>query len=63
MPKAASAPFLLPQALLEAFHTNNLINQYLLENLPEAVWRAEPPEGKGREEPLLRLSRTCTTCG
>lgn len=48
MPKAASAPFFLPQALLEAFHTNDVINQYLLENLPEAVWRAEPPGGKGR---------------
>jgi uncharacterized damage-inducible protein DinB len=48
MPKAASAPFFLPQALFEAFHTNDVINQYLLENLPEAAWRAEPPGGKGR---------------
>ncbi len=44
----ASAPFLLPAALLEAYKTNDLINQYLLENLPEAAWRAETPDGKGR---------------
>src|SRR5271166_277502 len=44
----ASDPFLLPAALLDAFKTNDLINQYLLENLPEAAWGAEPPDGKGR---------------
>ena len=44
----ASVPFLLPAALLDAYKTNDLINQYLLENLPEAAWGAEPPDGKGR---------------
>ncbi len=44
MPKAA-APFALPEGLLQAFETNERINQYLLENLPEQAWRAE---GKGR---------------
>ena len=44
----ASVPFLLPAALLDAFKTNDLINRYLLENLPEAAWGAEPPDGKGR---------------
>jgi len=44
----ASVPFLLPAALLDAFKTNDLTNQYLLENLPEAAWGAEPPDGKGR---------------
>jgi uncharacterized damage-inducible protein DinB len=48
MPKPASAPFALPSALLLAFDTNDRINQYLLENLPAAAWRAEPPDGKGR---------------
>src|SRR5271169_4845415 len=48
MPKAAAEPFSLSPALLNAFHTNDRINQYLLENLPVAAWRAEPPEGKGR---------------
>ena len=38
----------LPQALLDAFDTNNRINQYLIENLPAEAWRAKPLEGKGR---------------
>jgi uncharacterized damage-inducible protein DinB len=33
---------------LEAFAINDRINQFLLENLPEEVWRADPPTGKGR---------------
>ena len=48
MPKAAPAPFSLPQALLIAFDTNDRINQYLIDNLPAAAWLAEPPQGKGR---------------
>jgi uncharacterized damage-inducible protein DinB len=48
MPKAALAPFSLPQALLISFDTNDRINQYMIENLPTEAWRAEPPEGKGR---------------
>ena len=44
----ASVPFLLPAALLDAYKTNDLINQYLLKHLPEAAWRAETPDGKGR---------------
>jgi uncharacterized damage-inducible protein DinB len=38
----------LPAALLNAFDTNNRINQYLIENLPAAAWRAKPPGGRGR---------------
>ena len=48
MPKAAPAPFSLPQALLVAFDTNDRINQYLIDNLPAAAWLAEPLQGKGR---------------
>jgi len=48
MPRTSPAPFSLPQALLNAFDTNDSINQYLIENLPNAAWRAEPPAGKGR---------------
>ena len=55
MPKAAQDPFSLPQALLNAFDTNDRINQYLIENLPAAAWRAEPPEGKGRTVAALSL--------
>jgi len=49
MPKAAQAPFSLPQALLIAFDTNDRINHYLLDNLPAEAWRAEPPGNKGRD--------------
>src|SRR5271156_89036 len=49
MPKKSSAPFVLSEALLSAFDTNDRINQYLLENLPAEAWRAEPPGKKGRD--------------
>lgn len=47
---APDPPFLsqLPLALLNAFDTNNRINQYLIENLPPEAWTAKPPDGKGR---------------
>ncbi len=35
-------------ALLNAFNTNNRINQYLIDNLPSAAWKAKPTDGKGR---------------
>jgi uncharacterized damage-inducible protein DinB len=38
----------LPTALLNAFNTNNRINQYLIEQLPSKAWNAKPPDGKGR---------------
>lgn len=37
----------IPVALLNAFNTNNRINQYLIDNLAPAAWKAKP-EGKGR---------------
>jgi uncharacterized damage-inducible protein DinB len=37
----------IPVSLLNAFNTNNRINQYLIDNLPPAAWKAKP-EGKGR---------------
>jgi uncharacterized damage-inducible protein DinB len=49
MPKKSAAPFVLSEAILSAFDTNDRINQYLLENLPGEAWRAEPPEKKGRD--------------
>jgi len=45
----AGAPFVLPGRLLQSFETNERINQYLIENLPQEAWRAQPPEGKGRD--------------
>jgi uncharacterized damage-inducible protein DinB len=38
----------LPSALLNAFDTNDRINQYLIENVAPAAWKAKPPDGKGR---------------
>jgi uncharacterized damage-inducible protein DinB len=38
----------LPAALLNAFNTNNRINQYLIDSLPPAAWKAKLPDGKGR---------------
>jgi len=35
-------------SLLNAFNTNNRINQYLIDNLPSGAWRAKSAEGKGR---------------
>jgi uncharacterized damage-inducible protein DinB len=50
MPKTASATaFVVAEALLNAFAINDRINQYTIDNLPADAWRAEPPEGKGRE--------------
>jgi|SRR5450755_476991 uncharacterized damage-inducible protein DinB len=49
MPKKAATPFVLSEALLSTFDTNDRINQYLLENLPGEAWRAQPPGKKGRD--------------
>jgi len=48
MPRKPAPPFVLAEALLSAFDTNVRINQYLLDSLPAAAWRAEPPGEKGR---------------
>jgi uncharacterized damage-inducible protein DinB len=47
---AADEPYTskLPLALLNAFDTNNRINQYLIDNLPADAGKAKPPDGKGR---------------
>jgi uncharacterized damage-inducible protein DinB len=45
---AKPRPFVITDALLEAYATNNRITMYLIENLSEEAWRAEPPGGKGR---------------
>ena len=43
-----TTPIALDKALVDAFAVNERINQFLLENLDEEAWRAEPPGGKGR---------------
>ena len=49
MPSKTAKPFVLTEALLAAFDTNDRITHYLIENLPEEAWRAEPPAKKGRD--------------
>src|SRR4029434_9667340 len=46
--KVPGARFEASSALMEAFAINDRINQFLLGNLPEKAWRADPPGGKGR---------------
>lgn len=36
----------LPEALLNAFETNNRINSYMIENLPSEAWNAKPAAGR-----------------
>jgi uncharacterized damage-inducible protein DinB len=38
----------LPSALINAFNTNNRINQYLIDGIAPAAWKAKPTDGKGR---------------
>jgi uncharacterized damage-inducible protein DinB len=49
MSKQVAQPFVLAEALLSAFDTNDRINQYLLDSLPPQAWRAAPPGKKGRD--------------
>jgi uncharacterized damage-inducible protein DinB len=46
--KAEKPKFEVAPALLVSFATNERINQFLLNGLDPAAWRAEPPDGKGR---------------
>jgi len=43
-----AAPIDLGESLLSALATSERINQYLLESLPPAAWRAQLPDGEGR---------------
>jgi hypothetical protein len=53
MPKRDAVPFVLSEALLSAFGTNDRINQHLLDGLPTEAWRAEPPGKKAAKSPAL----------
>jgi uncharacterized damage-inducible protein DinB len=46
--RRAAAPPDLGAAVRSALATSERITQFLLENLPEAVWQAAPPAGEGR---------------
>lgn len=41
-------PLDFAEAVVSSLATSERITQYLLESLPDAVWRAEPPGGEGR---------------
>ena len=41
-------PLEVERELLEAFKRCGLVNEYLVGVLPESVWRAAPPSGRGR---------------
>lgn len=43
----------LPIALLNAFNTNNRINQYLIDHIPLEAWKTKIPNGKGRTIPAI----------
>lgn len=47
--KKTAQPFVLSEALIGSYATNNRINVYLIQNLPDEAWRATPPGAKGRE--------------
>ncbi|HKD08274.1 MAG TPA: DinB family protein [Bryobacteraceae bacterium] len=49
MPDSHPPQFPIADALLGAWATNNRINSYLIENVPDEAWRAKPPGGKGRD--------------
>ena len=38
----------IPRELLEEFAHNGLVNEYLVNVLPDAIWHAAPPAGRGR---------------
>lgn len=59
MGKKADAPFVLAEALLSAFDTNDRINHYLIESLPAEAWRAELQTAKAAT--WLPSLRICTT--
>jgi len=45
---ARNRPLEVEQELLEEFERNGCVNEYLVSVLPDAIWRAPPPDGRGR---------------
>ena len=41
-------PLDIPRELLDEFAHNGLVNEYLVSVLPDAIWHATPPGGRGR---------------
>ena len=51
--KKSAPPFSIAEALIGAFATNNRIDVYLIQNLPDEAWNAPPLGGKGRSIPAI----------
>jgi uncharacterized damage-inducible protein DinB len=49
MPTKSGQTFDAGTPILTAFATNNRINIFLINNIPDAAWRAKPPGNKGRD--------------
>ncbi len=47
-PDLARRSIELSSALLNVLDTNERLNQFLLQRIPAAAWRADPPGGRGR---------------
>ena len=47
--KKTAGPFDMAEAIIGAYATNNRINVYLVQNLPDEAWRAKLPGAKGRD--------------
>jgi uncharacterized damage-inducible protein DinB len=45
---AKGRPLDLEHELVDAFRQNGLVNEYLINVLPKALWRTNPPSGRGR---------------
>ena len=41
-------PLEIPSELLEAFQHSGAVTEYLVGVVPNAIWRADPPSGRGR---------------
>jgi uncharacterized damage-inducible protein DinB len=41
-------PLEVERELLEAFRQSGLVNEFLVKALPPALWRSNPPNGRGR---------------
>lgn len=47
--KKTAEAFSLAESLLNAYATNNRINLYLIQHLPDEAWTLKAPGGKGRD--------------
>ncbi len=56
-------PFVAADALLKAYAASARVNQYLVQELPAAVWRAPSPLPRGRGRTIAALVAHLHNCG